>query len=63
MVLYLYSKERKELILMLTEKGKDFMRGVILYGMFLGLFWEALFGWKATIQLIAYLLGYQITPL
>lgn len=48
---------------MLTEKGKDFMRGVILYGMFLGLFWEALFGWKATIQLIAYLLGYQITPL
>ena len=63
MVLYIYSKERKELVNMLTEKGKNFMSAVILFGMFYGIFWEILIGWKATIQLIAYLLGYQITPL
>ena len=63
MVLYIYSKERKELILMLTEKGKNFMRGVILFGFFYAIFWEILIGWGNTIRIIAYFLGYQIAPL
>ena len=63
MVLYIYSKERKELIYMLTEKGKNFMRGVILFGMFYGIFWEILIGWGNTFRIIAYFLGYQIAPL
>ena len=45
---------------MLTEKGKNFFRGLLIYGMYIGIFWEILFGWKETIHLIAYLLGYEI---
>ena len=63
MVLYIYSKERKELILMLTEKGKNFMSGLFLVCFFYGIFWEILIGWGNTIRIIAYFLGYQITPL
>lgn len=48
---------------MLTEKGKNFMRGVILFGMFYGIFWEILIGWGNTLRIIAYFLGYQIAPL
>ena len=63
MVLYMYSKERKELILMLTEKGKNFMRGVFLFGMYFGIIWQILIGWGNTLRIIAYFLGYQIAPL
>ena len=59
----MYSKERKELILMLTEKGKNFMSGLFLVCFFYGIFWEILIGWGNTIRIIAYFLGYQIAPL
>jgi len=46
-----------------TKKGKNFICWVFLLGLYSGILWEILFGWGNTFRLIAYLLGYQITPL